>query len=171
MLNENMKALRKSKGLSQEELAVKLNVVRQTVSKWEQGLSVPDADLLIALSEALDTPVSTLLGEPVAEAQADDLKAISEKLEVINLQLARSRVVRRNVLHWLFLLLCVTIVAIFAFLIVQNSPYQGWDYSDPETAIAGTFYHSFEWLFVRLAPFTLIGLVVGACLTRANRIS
>lgn len=67
MLNENIKVLRKSKGLSQQGLADKLNVVRQTVSKWEQGLSVPDSDLLIALSEALETPVSTLLGETVAE--------------------------------------------------------------------------------------------------------
>ena len=63
MLSENIKAIRKSKGLSQEELAVKLNVVRQTISKWEQGLSVPDSDLLIAMSEALETPVSTLLGK------------------------------------------------------------------------------------------------------------
>lgn len=39
MLNENIQALRKSKGLSQEELALKLNVVRQTVSKWERGVS------------------------------------------------------------------------------------------------------------------------------------
>ena len=66
MLNENIKAIRKSKGLSQEELAVKLNVVRQTISKWEQGLSVPDADMLLSLSEAFETPVSTLLGETVA---------------------------------------------------------------------------------------------------------
>ena len=85
MLNENIKAVRKSKGLSQQELAVKLNVVRQTVSKWEQGLSVPDSDLLIALSEALETPVSTLLGESIPEPEADQLTAISEKLEVINL--------------------------------------------------------------------------------------
>ena len=63
MLNENIKAIRKSKGLSQQDLADKLNVVRQTISKWEQGLSVPDSDLLIVLSEALETPVSTLLGE------------------------------------------------------------------------------------------------------------
>lgn len=69
MLNENIKAIRKSKGLSQQELAAKLNVVRQTISKWEQGLSVPDSDLLIALSEALETPVSTLLGETVAESR------------------------------------------------------------------------------------------------------
>ena len=85
MLNENIKAIRKAKGLSQQELAIKLNVVRQTVSKWEQGLSVPDSDMLISLSEALETPVSTLLGETVVEAEADALKAICEKLEVINL--------------------------------------------------------------------------------------
>ena len=71
MLNENMKAIRKSKGLSQQELAVKLNVVRQTVSKWEQGLSVPDSDMLISLSEVLETPVSILLGETVIETEAD----------------------------------------------------------------------------------------------------
>ncbi len=61
MLNENIKAIRKSKGLSQQELAIKLNVVRQTVSKWEQGLSVPDSDMLISMSKILETPVSTLL--------------------------------------------------------------------------------------------------------------
>ena len=75
MLCENIKAIRKSKGLSQEELAIKLNVVRQTISKWEQGLSVPDADMLISLSEAFETPVSTLLGEPVTAAKADDPKS------------------------------------------------------------------------------------------------
>ncbi|WP_305117091.1 helix-turn-helix domain-containing protein, partial [Acutalibacter muris] len=89
MLSENIRAIRKSKGLSQEELAVKLNVVRQTISKWEQGLSVPDSDMLIALSEVLETPVSTLLGEKVAEEEADGLKTLCEKLEVINLQLAK----------------------------------------------------------------------------------
>ena len=91
MLNENMKVIRKSKGLSQQDLAVKLNVVRQTISKWEQGLSVPDADMLISISEALGTPVSTLLGETIMEAEVDSLKAISEKLEVINLQLAQRK--------------------------------------------------------------------------------
>lgn len=89
MLNVNIKTIRKSKGLSQEELAIKLNVVRQTISKWEQGLSVPDSDMLISLSEALETSVSTLLGESVIESKADDLKVISEKLEVINLRKER----------------------------------------------------------------------------------
>ena len=56
MLNENIKISRKSKGLSQDELAIKLNVVRQTVSKWERGLSVPDSEMLISLSEILEIP-------------------------------------------------------------------------------------------------------------------
>ena len=166
MLNENIKTIRKSKGLSQEELAVKLNVVRQTISKWEQGLSVPDSDMLISISEALGTPVSTLLGEAVTEAEADDLKAISEKLEVINLQLAQRKASRRKMLHWLFISLCAVIVIIFAALMVLSSPYLDWDYSDPETAVVGVAFHAFEWLFVRLAPVIFIGAIVGIFLTR-----
>ena len=166
MLNENMKALRKSQGLSQEELAVKLNVVRQTISKWEQGLSVPDADMLIAISEVLETPVSTLLGETVAETKADDFQAISEKLEVINLQLAHRKAAREAAIHWLFILLCVGIAAVSAVLIELNSPYLGWDYSQPETAVIGVVLHAFEWLFVRTAPLVLLGAIIGVGLTR-----
>ena len=166
MLNENIKALRKSKGLSQQDLAIKLNVVRQTVSKWEHGLSVPDSEMLVSLSEVLETPVSTLLGETVIEPPADDLKAISEKLEIINLQLARSKAARRKALHWLLIALCAVIAATFAILAVWNSSYLGWDFSDPETAVAGAALHAFEWLFVRLAPVVLIAAVVGAVFTR-----
>ncbi|MDE7435257.1 MAG: helix-turn-helix domain-containing protein [Lachnospiraceae bacterium] len=166
MLNENMKAIRKSKGLSQEELAIKLNVVRQTVSKWENGLSVPDSDMLISISEVLETPVSTLLGETVVESKVDDLKAISEKLEVINLQLAQRKITRRKILHWLLISLCVVIVAVAATLIGLNSPYLGWDYNDPETAVFGAAFHTFEYLFVRFAPMILIGAIVGIFLTR-----
>ena len=123
MLNENIKAIRKLKGLSQQELAVKLNVVRQTISKWEQGLSVPDSDMLIAISEALETPVSKLLGETVVETEADSLRTISEKLEVINLQLAQRKNTRRKILHGLFISLCTVIVIMSAVLILINSPY------------------------------------------------
>lgn len=166
MLNENIKIIRKSKGLSQEELAVKLNVVRQTISKWEQGLSVPDADLLISLSEVLETPVSTLLGQTVAGKEADDLKAISGKLEVINLQLARRKAARQKALHWFFILLCAITAAVFVLLILLGSPYLGWDYSKPETTVMGVAFHAFEWSFVRIAPLVWIGSVAGICLTR-----
>ncbi len=166
MLNVNIKTIRKSKGLSQEELAIKLNVVRQTISKWEQGLSVPDSDMLISLSEALETPVSTLLGESVIESKADDLKVISQKLEVINLQLSQRKNARKKLFHWLFISLSAVIVTIFAGLTVLNSPYLGWNYNDPETAVFGAAFHAFEYLFVRLAPIILIGAIVGIVLTR-----
>lgn len=166
MLNENIKAIRKSKGLSQEELAVKLNVVRQTISKWEQGLSVPDSDMLISISEVLETPVSTLLGETFVEQKADDMKVISEKLEVINYQLAQRKATKRKALHWLLISCCAVIIAVFAALIIIHSPYLGWDYSDPETAVFGAAFHAFEWLYVRIAPIIFIGGIVGVFLTR-----
>ena len=166
MLSENIKVIRKSKGLSQQELAIKLNVVRQTLSKWEQGLSVPDANMLILIAEALDTPVSTLLGECVVEAEADDVRAISEKLEVINLQLAQRKSTGRKILHWLFISLCAVIAAMYAALFALNSPYLGWNYGDPETAVLGTAFHAFEWLFTRFAPILLIGTIDGILFTR-----
>lgn len=166
MLNENIKAIRKSKGLSQEELAVKLNVVRQTISKWEQGLSVPDSDMLLSISEVLETSVSILLGETVVEPKVDDLKVISEKLEIINLQLAQRKAARRKAFNWLLISVCVAIVIIFSVLAVLNSPYLGWNYSDPETVVFGAVFHVFEWLFVRLAPIILIGAIIGIFLRR-----
>ena len=166
MLSENIKAIRKSKGLSQEELAIKLSIVRQTVSKWEKGLSVPDSDMLISISELLETPVSTLLGENVIETKADDLKAISEKLEIINLQLAQRKTTKQKMVHWLLISLCAAIGIISAVLIAINSPYLGWNYSDPETAVFGAAFHVFEWLFVRVAPMILIGAIFGIFLTR-----
>ncbi len=166
MLKENIKAVRKSKGLSQEELAIKLNVVRQTISKWEQGLSVPDAEMLISISEVLETPVSKLLGENISESKADDIKAISEKLEIINLQLSQRKNERRKIVHWLLISLCIIIIIIFISLILLNSPYLNWDYSNPEKAVLGVILHSFEWLLVRIAPIILIGLIIGILLTR-----
>ena len=144
MLNENIKATRKSKGLSQEELAIKLNVVRQTISKWEQGLSVPDSNMLISISEVLEVPVSTLLGETVVETKVDDLKVISEKLEIINLQLAQRNITRRKIIYWLLISLCMAIVTISAVIMVLNSPYLSWDYNDPEMAVVGVVFHAFE---------------------------
>lgn len=165
MLNENIKKLRKAKGLSQEELAVKLNVVRQTVSKWENGLSVPDSGMLISLAEELDTTVSELLGEPVTEPDADDLKAISEKLEVINLQLAKRSMTKNKTIRWILICVCVLIVLIFVAVASMNSYYLNWNYNDPELAVAGTIMHGFEFLFVRLAPFVFLGSVVGIIMT------
>ena len=156
MLNENIRKLRKTKGLSQEELAIKLNVVRQTVSKWENGLSVPDSGMLVSLAEELDTSVSVLLGEEIPEAGPDDLKTISEKLEVINLQLAKRSAERVKTVRRILISACVLIAAVFITLVAINGSYLNWNYNDPESAVAGTILHGFEFVFVRLAPVVFL---------------
>ena len=169
MLNENIKRIRKSKGLSQEELAIKLNVVRQTVSKWENGMSVPDSSMLIVLADELDTTVSELLGEPIAEPTTDDLKTLSEKLEVINLQLAKRSITNVKTIRWILISLCAVIVIILFALASMNSSYLDWNYNDPELAVAGTIMHGFEFLFVRIAPITFLAFVVGIVATYKKR--
>ena len=88
MLQENIRAFRQKKGMTQEELASRLHVVRQTVSKWEKGLSVPDAELLIRLAEVLEVSVAQLLGGEAETATEDKPDAMIEQLSRINEQLA-----------------------------------------------------------------------------------
>ena len=98
MLNENIKKLRKEKEMSQEELALRLNVVRQTVSKWEQNLSVPDSEMLIKLAEVFEVSVGRLLGETVDETDTKtELEKISQKLENLNSMMAERNNKRRRI--------------------------------------------------------------------------
>ena len=172
MLNDNIKNLRKEKGLSQEELAIKLNVVRQTVSKWERGLSVPDSSMLISLAEELGTSVNVLLGESVEEKTLNDdvdIKTIAERLEVINLQLARRSEMKIKLVRWILILLCIVIVAVFIAFEIMQSDYLEWDFNNPELAVAGTLLHGFEFVFVRIAPFAFIASVIGIVFTYKRR--
>ena len=97
MFSENLKTVRKAKGLSQEELAIRLNVVRQTISKWEKGLSVPDANLLIDISDTFEVPVSKLLGATIENEDSEKhISDIAQQLSRINEQLAiKNRRTRR----------------------------------------------------------------------------
>lgn len=165
MLNENIKNFRKSKGISQEELAIRLHVVRQTVSKWENGLSVPDSEMLISLAEELDTSVSNLLGETTDVTVSDDIRAISEKLEVINLQFSKQKRKKVRIVRGLLIALCAGIIMAFAVLAIFQSAYLSWDYGDPELAVAGTILHGFEFFFVRLAPIAFVVSLIGIVLT------
>lgn len=124
--------------------------------------------MLIAISEVFEIPVSTLLGETIVESKVDDLKVISEKLEIINLQLAQRNTSRRKFVYRSLILFCIVTTAIFIILLLFGSPYLSWDYSDPETAVIGTLFHGFEWLFVRLAPILLIG-AISAIFTVKNK--
>lgn len=158
MLKDNLKTLRKNKGLSQEELSVKLHVVRQTISKWESGLSVPDAEMLITISELFETPVSEIIGENIEKKEKDDLKVISEKLEVINEQLSNYQKEKRKKKYKVLIIIDICIILLFILLALLDRPYQTWDYSITEWAILGTFYQAFEWIFMRLAPIVVIVL-------------
>jgi putative transcriptional regulator len=116
MFSENLKTLRKQKGFSQEKLAARLNVVRQTVSKWEKNLSVPDADTLIRLAEVLEVSVSELLGtkienEIVTGDVAEQLSRINEQLAIKN---RRSRRIWKAVAIVLAVIVLVNIcIAVF----------------------------------------------------------
>lgn len=117
MLGENIRILRKRKGYSQETLAQQLHVVRQTVSKWEKGLSVPDAQMLSRLAELLEVSVSDLLGSKVADAEEEkepDLQAIAQQLAILNEQLAASSARKKRRIKGLLL----GIVAVFLLVVL-----------------------------------------------------
>lgn len=113
MLSDNIKILRKKKGYSQETLAEQLHVVRQTISKWEKGISVPDAVMLDRMAELFEVPVSVLLGGglEVEEEQLSELNEIAQQLAVLNDQLVQQAVRRRKVIRYAF-------VGVFAAIFV-----------------------------------------------------
>ena len=121
MLGENIKTTRRNRGFTQEELAARLNVVRQTVSKWEKGYSVPDAEMLKKLAEALDTDVSRLLGSPVTENSNTD--AVAEQLSRINEQLAAKNRRARRVWKTIGITLGVIFAACFLLMFFSMAAY------------------------------------------------
>lgn len=127
MLGDNIKILRKQKGYSQETLAGQLNVVRQTVSKWEKGISVPDAEMLSRIAELLEVSVEELLGNKIPENTASEENAenkeIVKQLAVLNEQLAMQNLSRRHVLKTVKIVLSVIAVsiAVIIFLTIGSS--------------------------------------------------
>ena len=113
MLSDNIKILRKKKGYSQETLAEQLHVVRQTISKLDKGISVPDAVMLDRMAELFEVPVSVLLGGglEVEEEQPSELNEIAQQLAVLNDQLVQQAVRRRKVIRYAF-------VGVFAAIFV-----------------------------------------------------
>ena len=122
MFHENLKTMRKAKGYTQEELAIKLNVVRQTVSKWEKGLSVPDADALSRIADVLDTDVSTLLGEEIIAET--DKNAVDQQLAKINEQLAMKNQRSKTIWKVIVVILCIIVIfyilAIVVFSVISS---------------------------------------------------
>lgn len=128
MLAENLRNLRKEKGLSQEEVAARLHVVRQTISKWEKGLSVPDADVLSRLAELYEVPVSKLLGENVAPPP--ESSDVAQRLEQLNLLLAernrRSRLIWRVIAGIFIGSIALVLVVLLLGMIFSFTGHQGY---------------------------------------------
>jgi transcriptional regulator with XRE-family HTH domain len=115
MLGENIKTLRKQKGYSQEILAEQLNVVRQTVSKWEKGLSVPDAEMLSKIAELFEIPVSDLLGSRISESDSTtESNEVAKQLAILNEQLARQSRNRKRILKIILLSIAALILITIA---------------------------------------------------------
>ena len=123
MISENLKMFRKTKGYSQEELAIRLNVVRQTISKWEKGLSVPDADMLIKIAEIFEVSVSEILGAKIDNEI--DINIVAEQLSRINEQLAiknrRSHRIWKTVAIIIGAIIAVNIILIIIGLVLFNT--------------------------------------------------
>ena len=113
MFSENLKALRKQKGFSQEELATRLHVARQTISKWEKNLSVPDAGTLIRLAEILEVSVSKLLGEKIENENVTG--DVAEQLSRINEQLAMKN--RRSRRIWKIIAIILAVIVLINIFI------------------------------------------------------
>ena len=125
MLNENMKALRKTKGLTQDELAIRLNVVRQTVSKWEKGLSVPDAEMLQRIAEVFEVNVSQLLGAPIN--QNENIDVIAEQLSRINEQLVVKNNRSRKIWKTIGIILAIIIAGQLLLVALGITAYKSYE--------------------------------------------
>lgn len=130
MLAENIKTLRQQKGYSQNTLAEQLNVVRQTISKWEKGLSVPDADMLEKLANLLEVPVATLLGSSIKEEKENEgYNEVAKQLAILNEQMVKQSRFRKRIIKTLFIifvlipisLILLTIISIISFRAYVNS--------------------------------------------------
>ena len=117
MFSKNLKPLRKQKGFSQEELASRLHVVRQTISNWEKNLSVPDADTLIRLAEILEVSVSELLGSKIENENGNVTNDVAEQLSRINEQLAMKN--RRSRRIWKTIVIILATIFLLSVFIIM----------------------------------------------------
>ncbi len=181
MLSESLAKVRKERGLTQEALAVKINVVRQTISKWERGDAVPDADMLCKIAEALDVPVAELLGVPDCNDESDIAK-IANILSEINEQLAvRNRRETRSIrdIAWDMVLILIGFVGIFVLAVIGivYFPYEHYrSYVDDqlvrhyEGIVAFLINHRLLWLVIIFSLMIIAGLLYHCIRREENKI-
>lgn len=126
MFAENLKKIRKDKGYTQEALAKKLNVVRQTVSKWEKGLSLPDADMLSKIANVLETDVNILLdGQITTTDQSEIVKQLAKINEQLTIKNRRYKKIMKTIAIILLIIvifgILLVILNIGTFISISNS--------------------------------------------------
>lgn len=119
MLSENIRRFRKARSLRQEELAERVHVVRQTVSKWENGLSVPDAEQLRDLAAVLGVSVSALLDLTPEDSEADLAGELARRNEELA-ELQRREALRRQVSGKRSAILAWSLAALLCALLAQG---------------------------------------------------
>ena len=170
MLNENIRTLRTAKGLSQEELAVRLSVVRQTISKWEKGLSVPDSEMLVKIAELFEVSVGDLLGESIEPSRSkSELQMVAGKLEQLNALLAersmRNRKITRCFAYGLLAAVLIyvlsAIISLIRFALIPVDPNTGIvGGADGPTAVFQTIH--IDWDTLCIAVSVLVFAVIMA---------
>lgn len=126
MFAENLKKIRKDKGYTQEILAEKLNVVRQTVSKWEKGLSLPDVDMLSKIANVLETDVNILLdGQITTTDQSEIVKQLAKINEQLTIKNRRYKKIMKTIAIILLIIvifgILLVILNIGTFISISNS--------------------------------------------------
>lgn len=126
MFAENLKKIRKDKGYTQEILAEKLNVVRQTVSKWGKGLSLPDVDMLSKIANVLETDVNILLdGQITTTDQSEIVKQLAKINEQLTIKNRRYKKIMKTIAIILLIIvifgILLVILNIGTFISISNS--------------------------------------------------
>ncbi len=178
MLNDNLRKLRKSKGMSQDELAIQLNVVRQTISKWEHGSSVPDSEMLLRIADALDTSVNILLGDETESNSKAEVKMITDKLEILNEQFAKRTEKQRKIWRAVFIIIGIIaaiylVQALIGYIhtqVISNSMNSNTSIIGGSDAPTNILVRSLavKYGFLALSVITLIAAAIGIIKTKRS---
>lgn len=133
--SEKLLTLRKAKDLTQEQLAEKLNVSRQSVSKWESGQAVPELEKIVAMSVVFDVTTDYLL----KSSEIDDLSVKTEMLEKQQQQMLVREQRQQKIRECVLYVIVIYLVLLAVYFVEQN------------------FFWELEWVgnHMRIAEFLL----------------
>ena len=117
-IGKKLLSLRQEKGISQEALGRELNVSRQTVSKWESDLGLPDMKMMITISQFYEISITQLL-DLDDETEADSINKIYEQTSLVleNLQKENKKKIIRD---WIIIIICTLCLCVALAILVKK---------------------------------------------------